>query len=304
VSVGTAKLLLIYYSLSSVFIAHHSIAPPLTDVEFILTIGISAVGYDRGNNVVVPPAQRAGIALLHLHHIYDSQDHRFHAARGSSGHGVVVERVIEKSVMEITYPVLTRTNYSEWSLVMRVNLQAASLWDGIEDDTTDYREDRNALAALLRAVLEEMQVRLARNESASDAWEAIRAMHMGGECIKEANADKLRREFSDLQFKPGKCVEDFSLCVTALANQLCALGDKVSEKEEIKKLLHSVPDHLEQVAISIETLLDRNMMTIEEATGHPRVVEERKKKNTGGPKEGRMLLIEEEWMARLKVHNR
>jgi hypothetical protein len=42
---------------------------------------------------------------------------------------------------------------------------------------------------------------------------------------------------------------------------LCALGDKVSEKEEIKKLLHSVPDHLEQVTISIETLLDRNMMT-------------------------------------------
>jgi hypothetical protein len=112
---------------------------------------------------------RGSLALLHLHHIYDSQDHRFHAARGSSGHGVVVERVIEKSVMEITYPVLTRTNYSEWSLVMRVNLQAASLWDDIEDDTTDYREDRNALAALLRAVLEEMQVRLARNESASDA---------------------------------------------------------------------------------------------------------------------------------------
>jgi hypothetical protein len=67
------------------------------------------------------------ITLLHLHHIYDSQDHRFHAARGSSGHGVIVERVIEKSVMGITYPVLTRTNYSEWSLVMRVNLQAAGL---------------------------------------------------------------------------------------------------------------------------------------------------------------------------------
>jgi hypothetical protein len=217
--------------------------------------------------------------------------------------GFVVECVIEKSVTGITYPVLTHTNYSEWSLVMRVNLQAAGLWDGIEDGTTDYHEDQNALTALLRSVLEEMQVGLVRNESAFDAWEAIHAMRMGGERIKEANADKLRREFSDLQFKPGKCVEGFSLCVTALANQLRALGDKVSEKEEIKKLLYSVPDHLEQVAISIETLLDRNTMTIEEATCHPRVVEERKKKNTGGSKKGRLLLTEEEWMARLKVRD-
>jgi hypothetical protein len=40
----------------------------------------------------------------------------------SAGRGVVIERVIEKSSAAIVYPVLTRTNYSEWALVMRVNL--------------------------------------------------------------------------------------------------------------------------------------------------------------------------------------
>jgi hypothetical protein len=118
VSVGTAKLLLIHYSLSSVFIAHHSIAPPLTDVEFILTIGIRVVGCDRGNN-----ADHSSAPPSHLRLSRSPVPCR----RGSSGHGVIVERVIEKSVMGITYPVLTRTNYSEWSLVMRVNLQAAGL---------------------------------------------------------------------------------------------------------------------------------------------------------------------------------
>jgi hypothetical protein len=54
------------------------------------------------------------------------------------------------------------------------------------------------------------------------------------------------------------------------------------------------------VAISIETLLDLNSMSIEEATGHLRTVQERKKP-TGGAKEGRLLLTEEEWMARLKA---
>jgi uncharacterized membrane protein YgcG len=219
----------------------------------------------------------------------------------SGGRGVVIERVIEKSSAAIVYPVLTRSNYAEWALVMQVNLQAAGLWDAIELGTDDYREDRSALAALLRAVPVEMQAGLARKESAADAWEAIRAIQMGGDRIKEATADKLRRDFGELQFKSGECMEDFSLRVSTVANQLRALGDKISDKEVIKKILHSVPDYLEQVAISIETLLDLNSMSIEEATSHLRAVEERKKKSPTGAKEGRLLLTEEEWMAWLKI---
>jgi hypothetical protein len=150
-------------------------------------------------------------------------------------------------------------------------------------------------------VPEEMQADLACKETAADAWEAIRTVHMGGERIKEATADKLCRDFNDLQFKVGKCVEDFTQHATTIANQLQALGDKISDKEVIKKILHSVPDHLEQVAISIETLLDLNNMSIEVAIGHLRAVEERKKKASGGTKEGCLLLTEEEWMAWLKV---
>lgn len=45
------------------------------------------------------------------------------------------------------------------------------------------------------------------------------------------------------------------------------LGDRITDKEVIKKILHSVPEHLDLVAILIETLLDLNSMSIEEATG-------------------------------------
>jgi hypothetical protein len=47
-----------------------------------------------------------------------------------------------------------RMNYTKWSLVMKVNLQAARLWDVIEDD--DYHDDRAALTAILRAMPLEM----------------------------------------------------------------------------------------------------------------------------------------------------
>lgn len=68
--------------------------------------------------------------------------------------------------------------------------------------------------------------------------------------------------------------------ITTLANQLRVLGDDISKKEVIKKLLHAVPDKLEQVAISLETLLDLDNMSIEEAAGHLHVVEQRRKTNT------------------------
>jgi hypothetical protein len=41
-------------------------------------------------------------------------------------------------------------------------------------------------------------------------------------------------------------VEDFSLCFTALENELRVLGDEVTDKEVIKKMLHSIPKKLEQ----------------------------------------------------------
>jgi hypothetical protein len=58
-----------------------------------------------------------------------------------SGRKVVVERVVEKSSAAIVYPVLTLTNYSEWSLVMRVNLRVVGLWDIINKGVSDYKVD-------------------------------------------------------------------------------------------------------------------------------------------------------------------
>jgi hypothetical protein len=60
---------------------------------------------------------------------------------------------------------------------------------------------------------------------------------LGGDRIKEANTDKIHRDFGELQFKAGECIEDFPLRVTVLANQLRVLGEKVSKKDVIKKLL-------------------------------------------------------------------
>jgi hypothetical protein len=101
---------------------------------------------------------------------------------------------------------------------MRVNLQTVGLSDAIEFGTEDYHEDQSALAALLHIVSEEMQAGLTQKESTAYAWEAIRVVRIGDDQIKEATTNKLCRDFADLRFKVGECVEYFSLRVSAIEN--------------------------------------------------------------------------------------
>jgi hypothetical protein len=61
-------------------------------------------------------------------------------------------------------------------------------------------------------------------------------------------------------------------------------------------MLHAAPEPLEQVVISIKTLLDLDHISVEDVTGHLRNVEQRKKNTTTiVNKQGRLLLTEEKW---------
>lgn len=42
------------------------------------------------------------------------------------------------------------------------------------------------------------------------------------------------------------------------------VGDNITEKEAVNKLLHSIPYNLEKITLSIETFLDLNDVTVEE----------------------------------------
>jgi hypothetical protein len=88
------------------------------------------------------------------HHGQSPPPHPPHHRDGK--HDIVIERVVEKSTAGIIYPMLTQTNYTEWSAVMRIHLQAVGLWQAIRYGGVEYRDDRHTLAMLLRAVTVEM----------------------------------------------------------------------------------------------------------------------------------------------------
>jgi hypothetical protein len=130
----------------------------------------------------------------------------------------------------IVYPTLTATNYIEWALVMKINLRAQGLWEAVSGmGEPGEREDMAALAALIRAAPPEMVPVLAVKESANEAWEAIKMMRMGVDRVREATAQRLRKEFEQISFKNGESLDTFGMHITGIVNNLRTLSDNVDE---------------------------------------------------------------------------
>ncbi|BBN06301.1 hypothetical protein Mp_3g19970 [Marchantia polymorpha subsp. ruderalis] len=198
---------------------------------------------------------------------------------------------------------LTKTNYPEWELMMTINLQAQGLWAAIEPGNVEYSKDRPALAAIARSISPEILSTIGRKPTAKEAWEAVKIMRMGVDRVREGNAQKLRRDFNNIAFKDGESIDDFYMRITSLVNNLRLLGDTIDEIEVVRKMLQVVPRRFDQVAISIETLLDVGTMNVKEVTGRLRAVEQRHEaRRLTAEMDSRLLLStkEEEMIRRMR----
>jgi hypothetical protein len=71
-------------------------------------------------------------------------------SNSNSGSGQRVVREI--GVGPANWPLLTKTNYTEWALIMEIKLQARNLWEAIEPGDVTLQEDRMALDAITSVV--------------------------------------------------------------------------------------------------------------------------------------------------------
>jgi hypothetical protein len=88
----------------------------------------------------------------------------------TSKDGVVIQRVIREVGGGSSYTALTKTNYSDWTLLMKVKLKAQALWSIIENAGADQQEEEMmALDALCSAVPPEMMMTIAKKETTKEA---------------------------------------------------------------------------------------------------------------------------------------
>ncbi|XP_071674382.1 uncharacterized protein [Lolium perenne] len=168
---------------------------------------------------------------------------------------------------------------------MEVNMQAASLWDAIEDADVSRRKDKQALAALLLSTPPEMHPIL----MGKAAWETscrTRVMIV----MDGVRDDRLQER------QARQAVNEFGLRITNLTATMCSLGDTCKDVKIVRKFLSIVTSRFMQIAFSVETLMDMATLTVEEVVGHLRAVEDRLNNDQGtSDSGGHLLLTEKQW---------
>lgn len=193
---------------------------------------------------------------------------------------------------------LIKSNYTAWSLMMKVYMQAHEVWDAIESknskDTIEDKTEKMALAAIYQGIPEDILLSIAEKKTAKEAWEAIKVMCLGADRVKKARIQMLKAEFEFLSVKDTELIDDFCMKLNGLVTNIRALGESVEEAYVVKKLLRPVAAKFLQITSTTEQFENLEAMTIEEAVGSLKAHEER----LGGQSEtcgGQLLLTEEEW---------
>jgi hypothetical protein len=101
---------------------------------------------------------------------------------GSSGAkdgDVVVQRIVREVGGGTAFPVLTKTGYTDWVMLMRVKLKARGLWVTVDKGGVDPQEDMMALDALVSVVPPKMVATVADKKTVKEVWDAIATLHVG-----------------------------------------------------------------------------------------------------------------------------
>jgi hypothetical protein len=206
------------------------------------------------------------------------------------------------TVGSLMWPMLDRSNYFEWAMLMQCNLEAMEVWEAIDrgGEGVKRAHDRLAMSALLRLVSKEMWTTLGAKKTVKEAWDAVKSMRQGADRVKESNAQKLLQEFENIQFKNGELIGEFGLRINSPAEKLRGLGEVVGEVRVVKKILSVLPKQYNQIAVSIETLLDINTLTVEELVGRLRAAEDRLDVDTIVEKTEKLFLSEDQWLAKYR----
>ncbi|XP_010412760.1 PREDICTED: uncharacterized protein LOC104699114 [Camelina sativa] len=115
----------------------------------------------------------------------------------------------------IQCPMLTSTNYTVWSMRMKITLRVSEVWDTIEPGSADVKMNDVAIALLFQSIPETLILQIGEQNSAKNLWEAIKSRHQGAD----------------------RSVDEYVGKRSGLAAQSASLGEAIDDTKLVKKFL-------------------------------------------------------------------
>ncbi|XP_074342684.1 uncharacterized protein LOC141680325 [Apium graveolens] len=200
----------------------------------------------------------------------------------------------------LSYPMLTKANYTIWAVKMKVFMQAHGVWDGIEPKdpkaVIEEKMDKRALDVIYQGILDDMLLTIAEKKTSKEAWGAIKIMCVGADKVRKAKAHTLKSEFESLRMKETEQLDDFFMRLNGLVTNIRALGEKIEEENFVKNLLRAVPTKFLQIASTIEQFGNLDAIYVEEVMGSLKAHEERLHGQVENNEVQQLLLTADEWL--------
>lgn len=188
----------------------------------------------------------------------------------------VVIKPKEVGSSTISCPMLNATNYTVWSIRMKILLKIHKVWEVVESESNETDKNNIAMGLLFQSIPESLVLQIGESGTAYTVWEAIKGRHIGAERVREARLQTLEAEFDRLKMKEGDNIDDLVGKMQEIASKSAALGVTMEETKLVKKFLKSLPrkKFIHMVA-SIEQLLDLKTTSFEDIIGRLKAYEER-----------------------------
>ena len=81
----------------------------------------------------------------------------------------------EEGSFGLSYPMLTKTNYTVWATKMKVFMQAHAVWEAIQPkdpkaNPVEEKTDKRALAIIYQGLPDDMLLTVAEKQTSKEAW--------------------------------------------------------------------------------------------------------------------------------------
>ncbi|KAB0793564.1 hypothetical protein PPYR_13184 [Photinus pyralis] len=177
----------------------------------------------------------------------------------------------------------TGENWSTWKFQTRILLQSKGLYQitagevkkPTENDKDWYEKDAKAQAVIVLRMEEQPLTHILSCTTAAEMWEKLMSIY---EKKSQVSIHLLQQKFFALEFKHNEGAAGFISQLEEIKSTLKQLGEDLSEKMVITKILMSLPDNLKHFVSAWESTASDNQ-TLMELTSRLLIEEERLNKS-------------------------
>jgi hypothetical protein len=179
-------------------------------------------------------------------------------------------------------PLFNEEDYALWKIIMKNFLLALGfdIWksfvDGYIASTTPpkdsggkkiYNDNSRAVNRILAGLTNSMCVKVMHCKSAKEIYDKLEVVYEGDDKVKEAKLHTYRTQFENLKMKEEENYVEYFHRVDEVVNSIRAVGEEVTDKPIVKKIIRSLPMRYDANISSIEDRYDLRSLIVDQIHG-------------------------------------